>query len=155
MIHRIGLSILALCVAASVTARQRIEIPTLKKEYPRMVDDSACRQSIVQLLATPAGKTAMEGLRNRVEPYAERHTSDPDWLVDRLQMYWQSHATEIYIDGEVLDHVAGRAPVPTVRYTASRGTQTDYARPALGHSSGGGRATSAMPKWPPMSSTPT
>lgn len=131
MIHRIGLSILALCMAAPAAARGSIEIPSLKKEYPRMIDDTSCRRSIAQLLATPAGEAAMEGLRNRVEPYAARHTSDPDWLVDRLQMYWQSHATEIYIDGEVLDHVTGRAPVPTVRFTASRGTQTDYARPAL------------------------
>lgn len=131
MIRKIALSLLSLCIGGSVAARQPIEIPTLKKEYPRMVDDSACRQNICQLLATPAGQEAMTRLRNRMEPYVARHVSDPDWLVDRLQMYWHSHATKVFVNGEVLDHVEGHAPVPTVRYPASRGGQSNYARPAL------------------------
>lgn len=131
MIRKIVLTLVSLCVGGSVAARQPVEIPTLKKEYPRMVDDTACRRNIRELLATPAGEEAMTRLRNRLEPYAERHVTDPDWLVGRLQMYWQSHATEIYVNGEVLDHVAGHAPVPTVRYPASRSGESDYARPAL------------------------
>lgn len=130
MIRKIHLSVFLL-FAATAAARQPIEIPALKTEYPRMFDGPATRRSIDELTAAPAGAAAMQGIRSRVEPYVVRHVDDPDWIVGRLQMYWDSRATDIYIDGEQLDHVEGRAPVPTVRYTASRGTQTNYARPRL------------------------
>lgn len=118
-------------LAASAGAQRPVEIPVLKSEYPRMIDAAATRRAIGELLATPAGEAAMQGIRSRVEPHVARHADDPDWIVGRLQMYWDSHATDIYIDGEQLDHTEGRAPAPTVRYTASRGTQTSYARPRL------------------------
>lgn len=121
----------ALLIGSDTAAQTRIEIPQLKREYPRMIDGPSCRANIERLLDAPAGAAAMQGIRDRLEPYVARHAGDPEWIVDRLQMYWQSHATDIYVDGEVLDHVAGRAPVPTVRYSASRGTQCDYARPRL------------------------
>ncbi len=130
MIRKI-LLLLALLPAVPAAAQQPVEIPVLKTEYPRMIDGPATRRSIDELLATPAGEAAMQGIRTRVEPYVARHADDPDWIVGRLQMYWDSHATDIYVDGEELDHAEGYAPVPTVRYTASRGTQTNYARPRL------------------------
>lgn len=110
---------------------QEIEIPELRDSYPRLVDAAECRERIGTMLATEAGAAAMDGIVSRILPYAERHVSDPEWIVGRLQMYWDSHATDIYVKGEKLDHVSGRAPVPTVRYTASRGTQTIYRRPPL------------------------
>lgn len=110
---------------------QQIEIPELRDSYPRLVDAAECRERIGTMLATEAGAAAMDGIVSRILPYAERHVSDPEWIVGRLQMYWDSHATDIYVKGEKLDHVSGRAPVPTVRYTASRGTQTIYRRPPL------------------------
>ena len=93
---------------------QGIAIPELENGYPRM-------------------EAEMEGRRtdSRLELYVERHQNDPEWIVSRLQMYWDSHATDIYVAGETLDHVGGRAPVPTVRYTATRGTETNYSRPRI------------------------
>lgn len=119
----------ALCAAAA--AHNRLEIPELGTEYPRMNDAAECRQGIEELLATDAGKKAMDGLVAKIRPYAQRHLTDPDWIVGRLQMYWDSHADEIYVKGEELDHVAGHAPVPTVRFSASRGTYTNYRRPKI------------------------
>ncbi len=130
MIRPFFLSVFAL-IATAAAAQQRVEIPALKTEYPRMIDGAETRRSIDRLTATPAGAAAMQGIRARIEPHVARHVGDPDWIVGRLQMYWDSHATDIYVNGEVLDHTEGRAPAPTVRYTASRGTQTDYARPRL------------------------
>jgi hypothetical protein len=47
-------------------------------------------------------------------------------------MYWKSRATDIYIDGEKLDHAGGTpAPVPTVRLNGSRSNDGTYARPRL------------------------
>lgn len=116
---------------AGTTVDKKIGIPVLGTSYPRMVDDAECREGIAVLLGTEAGKKAMDGIISKIKPYSERHVSDPEWIVSRLQMYWDSHADEIYVKGEELDHVSGHAPVPTVRFTASRGTQTNYRRPRL------------------------
>ena len=108
-----------------------ISIPVLGTEYPRMIDGDTCRQDIRDMLGTEAGAKAMDGLTARIRPYTDRHVTDPEWIVSRLQMYWDSHADKIYVRGEELDHVSGHAPVPTVRFTASRGTATSYRRPRL------------------------
>ena len=63
-----------------------IPIPTLKRAYPRMVDGEACRQAVEQLTATEAGRAAMQGIIDRIEPHAVRHMSEPEWMVGRLQM---------------------------------------------------------------------
>ncbi len=120
-----------IAISASLYAGIGIEIPELGEVYPRMIDGPECRSSISALLETEAGSKAMDGLVRKMEPFVQRHAADPEWIVSRLQMYWDSHADEIYVRGEELDHVAGHAPVPTVRFTASRGTQTQYRRPKL------------------------
>jgi hypothetical protein len=53
------------------------------------------------------------------------------WLASRLQMYWKSHATEIYNRGDIFDHAEGHAPVATVRYPGSRDPVTVYQAPRL------------------------
>ncbi|MGN1233644.1 MAG: heparinase II/III family protein [Candidatus Cryptobacteroides sp.] len=121
------ITLLALLGAAigngALEARNRnIEIPQMAAEYPRMTVGVDSPEQVAS--TTP-------GCHKKVDTYVLRHVDDPEWIVSRLQMYWDSHADEIYIRGEKLDHVGGRAPVPTVRYTATRGTQTIYSRPSL------------------------
>lgn len=71
-------------------------------------------------------------MKVRVEKYLQKVRVQPDWLVSRLQMYWQSCATEVYIDGESFHHVAGsKAPVPTVRLCGNRSNGGSYNRPSL------------------------
>lgn len=66
------------------------------------------------------------------DPYLEKVKKQPDWLFSRLQMYWQSHATDIFVSGEVFDHAGGeRAPVPTVRFNGSRSSDGIFFRPKL------------------------
>lgn len=126
------LVLLFLGITTSVFAdKQSIPIPALRTDYPRMVEGNTCRQSIERLVATEAGAAAMQGIFQRIDPHVNRHTTDPDWMVGRLQMYWHSHANEIFVDGEQLDHVSGHAPVPTVRYPANRSGLHDYERPKL------------------------
>ncbi|MCQ2186104.1 MAG: heparinase II/III-family protein [Bacteroidales bacterium] len=91
-----------------------ILIPHLDSAYPRIAEGNAFKD---EAKAT-----------ERVEKWAER----PESLRARLQMYWNSHATEVYIEGEQLHHVGGpAAPVPTVRYVANRGGESAWARPSL------------------------
>lgn len=74
-------------------------------------------------------KEVFEKLKDRTDRYADM---DPDWLSSRLQMYWNTHASDVYIKGEFYESVGGDpAPVPTVVFTGSRGHATDYKRPRL------------------------
>ena len=68
-------------------------------------------------------------LKERTDRYVDKGS---DWLSSRLQMYWNTHATDVYIRGEFYDHAGGdRAPVPTVVFTGARGHGTNYRRPKL------------------------
>lgn len=71
-------------------------------------------------------------LMERTEPYLKRVEAQPDWLTSRLQMYWTTHATDVYVDGERFSHPGGqRAPVPTVKYAGTRSNASQYNRPRL------------------------
>lgn len=68
----------------------------------------------------------------KADPYMAKVKAQPDWLVSRLQMYWTTHATEVFIRGEKVDHIGGdRAPVPTVKLNGSRNLDGTYKRPKL------------------------
>ena len=71
-------------------------------------------------------------LQAKTEKYLRRVQAQPDWLFSRLQMYWSTHATDVYICGETFDHPGGqRAPEPTVKFTGTRGTESFAYRPEL------------------------
>ena len=77
----------------------------------------------------PWAQEVFEKLKQRTDRYADR---GPEWLTSRLQMYWKTHATEVYIKGEYYDHAGGeKAPAPTVMYTGARSHATNYVRPKL------------------------
>jgi hypothetical protein len=66
-----------------------------------------------------------------VDPYVDRHKSDPEWIVSRLQMHWKTHYERTFVNGQIWSHGQGRAPVPTPRFAGGRDWATPYARPAL------------------------
>ena len=71
-------------------------------------------------------------LRQRVDAYRDSVQLHPDWLLSRLQMYWTSHATDVYVSGETFSHAGGqRAPAPTVKYNGTRSFASNYDRPRL------------------------
>ena len=112
------LTALALCSLSAMA--QDIHVPTLQQEYPRMTVKEEASEPV-----------SLKKAHSKVDRYVEQHVDDPEWIVSRLQMHWHSRASEIYIKGEQLDHVAGRAPVPTVRYPSNRSGHSSYARPSL------------------------
>jgi len=73
----------------------------------------------------------MKGILNRIDPYVEKTQQQPDWMYSRLMMYWQSKATQVYINGGVYSHADGEAPVPTVRFGSTRGVSSPVKRPKL------------------------
>ena len=83
-------------------------------------------------VAQSLSEAEQKQLHKRVDTIADSVAQQPDWLVSRLQMYWTTHATDVYIKGEAFDHVGGdRAPVPTVKLDGTRSHGTDYKRPRL------------------------
>lgn len=71
-------------------------------------------------------------LKKRVDVYMDKVARQGDWLTSRLQMFWHSHATDVYVSGETFDHAGGsRAPVPTVRFNGTRSHGSAYSRPKL------------------------
>lgn len=73
-----------------------------------------------------------DGLKKKISPWMEQVEQQPDWLVSRLQMYWQSHATDVYVYGEKFEKPGGKkAAVPTVKFNGTRGMESAYNRPKL------------------------
>ncbi|MFR9649170.1 MAG: heparinase II/III family protein [Rikenellaceae bacterium] len=67
----------------------------------------------------------------QTDKYVDIHTTDKEWIVSRLQMYWKNHYTTPYYDGHYYTRAEGSAPEPTVRFTGSRDWATDHFTPAL------------------------
>jgi hypothetical protein len=76
-------------------------------------------------------RQAFDKLKAGVDPYVIRHQTDPEWIVSRLQMYWDNHYQRVYVKGNVFDHGTGFAPVPTVKFAGHRDGATDYLMPSL------------------------
>lgn len=69
--------------------------------------------------------------KERLKKYLEYWRNDPQWLVSRLQMNWQTKHSKVFLKGGNFSHSQGTAPVPTVRYSGTRDWATDYVRPKL------------------------
>ena len=71
-------------------------------------------------------------LKAKTDVYLNKVEQQPDWLLSRLQMYWTSHATDVFVDNDTFDHPGGeRAEYPTVKYDGTRSHGTSYNRPKL------------------------
>lgn len=88
--------------------------------------------SLCMQLAGHAQDYDTDKLKRRVDVYMGKVAAQADWLTSRLQMYWHSHATDVYVKGETFDHAGGnRAPVATVKFNGTRSNASAYSRPAL------------------------
>lgn len=71
-------------------------------------------------------------LKAKIENVMKQVDAQPDWLYSRLQMYWKTHASDVFINGESFAHPGGeRATEPTVKYNGTRSTASQYNRPKL------------------------
>lgn len=78
------------------------------------------------------GNDEVSRLKAKVDKYLAKVEQQPDWLYSRLQMYWSTHATDVYFSGEAFVRPGGdRAPEPTVKLTGTRGTESAYDAPSV------------------------
>lgn len=105
----------------------------LPQGHPRYLTNADGKQITRELIKNePWAKEVFGKLKKKTDLYVELTEAQPDWLLSRLAMYWNSHATDVYIKGENFDHAGGaKAPVPTVRFTGTRGTFATHGRPKL------------------------
>ena len=71
-------------------------------------------------------------LKAKIENVMSQVDQQPDWLYSRLQMYWKTNASDVFVNGESFSHPGGaRAAEPTVKYNGTRSTASQYNRPKL------------------------
>ena len=105
---------------------------TLKTEHPRLNVDNSNRQVILTSIQNDeTAKNAFNQMKTGIDTYVTRHQTDSTWIVSRLQMYWKTHSTDVFIKGGKYDHAEGQAPVPTVRFPGARDNVTIYGAPKL------------------------
>jgi hypothetical protein len=128
------LFILVFSVLCLNIGAQTIQIPkNLPQGHPRVLTSASTKDSVKLLIKRELwAKEVFEKIKTRTDKYANQHLNEPNWLVSRLQIYWKTHSTDVFIRGEKFAYAGGdKAPVPTVRFTGSRATTTIFSRPKL------------------------
>ena len=71
-------------------------------------------------------------LKAKIENVMNQVDKQPDWLYSRLQMFWKTNASDVFVNGETFSHPGGaRAAEPTVKYNGARSIASQYNRPKL------------------------
>ena len=111
----------------------KIPIPkNLEQGYPRLFIRHSEKSNLKKTIQQEDwAKDVIAGIHEKVDKYVNRHINDSTWIVSRLQMYWNTKCTNVYINGPVYSHADGKAPVPTVKFSGSRNSATDYGIPDL------------------------
>ncbi|KAA6343050.1 hypothetical protein EZS27_009242 [termite gut metagenome] len=100
--------------------------------HPRIyITDGKKKQFADKLQSAEWAQQSYEKLKSRIDPYVDRHQTDPEWIVSRLQMYWDTHYERVYVIGNKYSHGTGHAPASTVKFAGHRDTATDYLMPSI------------------------
>lgn len=122
---------LCFCLLANVLAAQNnLSLDNLSDEHPRYLTDKSNLREVQRMIEKEAwASDVFQQLKVRTDRYVDEGA---DWLSSRLQMFWKTCATEVYIKGEYFDHAGGeKAPAPTVMLSGARSHATNYVRPKL------------------------
>ena len=96
------LSLVFSLVICLISSAKTVINETLNTDHPRYLTTENEKKETLDLIKKEKwAKDVFDGLTSRVEKYSSK---GPEWLTSRLQMYWKSHATDVYIRGEYYDH---------------------------------------------------
>jgi hypothetical protein len=95
------------------------------QDHPRILVSNNDKQAILSKIENQAWAKELYGkMVQKIEPIAERHTLQPNWILSRYQMYRipGKHYTDFNTgsDGAALIKMEGNAPVPTIRGTTHK-----------------------------------
>ncbi len=133
MQDRILLLILLLLFIISNTTSQNLPVPqNIGTAHPRVFGKDMSLEQVKELVKNEEWAAAIIAkTQNNLAPYLVHYKTDKTWLVSRLQMYWKTKSTQVYINGGKYDHADGEAPVPTVKFIGGRGTPSNYKTPKI------------------------
>lgn len=128
-----GIFVLAIFMLFQNLLVGQITFPTeIKTGHPRILTDKEGQEYIKQKISTVSwAKTTFAAIKSRVDPYVDRHQSDTGYIVSRLQMYWKTHFTNVYVQNDKFVRADGHAPIPTVRFAGARDWATSYRSPSI------------------------
>lgn len=127
MIKKIVLFICFSLILIPIVNAQFVFPKKIEREHPRLISSKLTKENILQKIeASDDVKKSYEALKSKISKYVIQYKTDPEWLSSRFQMYWKSHATDVFVNGSYYSHAEGYAPVPTVRFTGQRDYITDY-----------------------------
>lgn len=95
-------------------------VENIKGDHPRILANDSDKQVVLSKIENQewAGKL-YDDLLKKIEPLADGHLKQPEWILSRYQMYRipGKHYTDFYTDsdGTALIKMEGNAPAPTVR----------------------------------------
>jgi len=100
-------------------------IALVAQDHPRILVDNDDKQDVLLKIESQAwAKELYGGMLEKIEPIADRHTRQPEWILSRYQMYRVPgrHYTDFYTDpgGTALIKMEGNGPVPTIRGTTHK-----------------------------------
>ena len=110
----------------SVPFTPDIMIPAqLPQGHPRIYAFESDRENLLKKIReTNWAGDMYSRLEREVKPYVDRHKTDPDWIIGRMQMNWEDgkHHTIFHAKNNAipLAERSGNAPYPTVRLAAGR-----------------------------------
>ena len=95
------------------------------QNHPRILVDNDDKRDILSKIESQAwAKELYGGMLEKIEPIADRHARQPDWILSRYQMYRVpgKQYTDFYTDpgGTALIRMEGNAPGPTIRGTTHK-----------------------------------
>ncbi|HEX7869873.1 MAG TPA: hypothetical protein VF455_07140, partial [Chryseobacterium sp.] len=127
------LILLFLLFSASNAESQNLPVPQdIGAVHPRVFGKDMSLEKTKELVKNEEWAAAIiTKTKNNLAPYIDHYKTDKTWLVSRLQMYWKTKSTQVYINGGTYDHADGEAPVATVKYPGTRNHTTDYLTPKI------------------------
>lgn len=118
-----------------------LQLPVWAQQHPHLLVNANDKSAVLEKIARqPWSGSIYKGMQNRIDLYADRHKTNPQWILGRYIMNRVpgKRYTRVYADngGQLLYKWEGDAPFPTVRISSHLRTPVtpsgaSYRRPSL------------------------
>jgi outer membrane protein assembly factor BamB len=103
--------------------------PLAMGAHPQLLTTADQHDAIVKKVkSVDWAQSAFSKLQQRIDHYVAQTQNDPEWMVSRLAMNWETHYITPITKGSRTIDGKGKAEVPTPRFAGARDWKTDYVR---------------------------
>lgn len=127
------LKVIVLVLSVWKLNAQELSVPhSMGTNHPRVFGKEMSVEKVKKLaLEKQWAQDIIDKTKQRIDPYVELYKKDKTWMVSRLQMYWKTKSTQVFINGGTYAGAEGEAPLPTVKFPGTRNHITEYKQPRL------------------------